>query len=100
MIDRIVLLQLTDDHADAAEVHAVAEHSLEVLGRLPGVVDVRVGTAADEATASQWHVSLLIRFSSAADLEPFRVHPDHRAYVDDFLRPRLEAITAFNFEVA
>ena len=41
---------------------------------------------------------LVLHFGSADDLEPFRVHPDHREYVDIFLKPRLEGIRGYNFE--
>jgi hypothetical protein len=99
MIQRIVLLELIPDAAGSESLREVAEHSRTVLTALPGVLSVAVGVAADGATASSWHVSLVLTFASADDLEPYRVHPDHRAYVDDYLRPRLAAIEAFNFEL-
>lgn len=97
MLDRIVLLQLNDDHATDAGRQEVAKHSEEVLKALPGVVDVRVGVAADDATLEEWDVSLLVRLDSADAIESYRVHPDHRSYVDEFLRPRLKSIRALNF---
>jgi hypothetical protein len=33
------------------------------------------------------------------DIPPYAAHPEHRAYVDEFLRPKLESIAAYNFEV-
>ena len=42
---------------------------------------------------------MIERYISMADIEPYRVHPDHRAYVDEFLKPRMEIIKAWNFEV-
>lgn len=99
MIERIVLLRLTDEHASPQSLREVAERSMEVLPGLPGVLDCHVGLAADERTADDWHISLVLRFGSAEDIPPYAVHPDHRAYVDQFLRPKLESIAAFNFEV-
>ncbi len=99
MIQRIVLLELKPDAADSEGRREVADHSRAVLTALPGVLSVAVGVAADETTASSWHLSLVLTFASADDLEPYRVHPDHRAYVDEYLRPRLAAIEAFNFEL-
>lgn len=99
MIERIVLLQLTEEYTSSKALDDVAEHSRHVLPGLPGVLDCHVGLAADERTASSWHISLLLRFESLDDIPPYAAHPDHRAYVDEFLRPKLASISAFNFEV-
>lgn len=97
-VERIVLLRLRDEYASGEALAEVAERSREVLPKLPGVLDCRVGIAADERTAASWHLALVLRFASAADIPPYAAHPDHRSYVDDFLRPRLAAIVAHNFE--
>jgi hypothetical protein len=99
MIERIVLLQMTEECASKEVLEEVAEHSRRVLPALPGVLECHVGLAADERTAAGWHVVLVLRFASADDIPPYAVHPDHRSYVDDFLRPKLASIAAFNFEV-
>ena len=99
MIERIVLLQLKDGQTSPEILVEVAERSREVLPKLPGVLDVRVGVPADERTAASWHVSLVLRFASAEDIPPYVAHPDHRAYVDEYLRPKIESIAAHNFEV-
>ncbi|MGD9253077.1 MAG: Dabb family protein [Holophagae bacterium] len=99
MIERIVLLQMSEEHRTQAALDEVAERSREVLPALPGVVSCHVGLAADERTAEAWHISLVLGFNKAEDIPPYAAHPDHRAYVDDFLRPRLESLAAFNFEI-
>lgn len=99
MIERIVLLQLKENHANPESVAEIADRSRQVLPPLPGVLDVRVGVAADERTASSWHISLVLQFHAIEDLPAFSAHPDHRAYVDEYLRPKLESIAAFNFEL-
>jgi hypothetical protein len=99
MIERIVLLKLNEEHTTEEALAEVLERSREVLPVLTGVVDCHVGLAADERTASEWHVSLVLRFESAEDIPPYIAHPDHRMYVDEFIRPRLASIAAFNFEM-
>ncbi len=99
MIERIVLLQMTDEFATGAALAEVAERSREVLPKLPGVLACHVGLAANEHTRGSWHVALVLHFASADDIPPYAAHPDHRAYVDDFLRPRLASIVAHNFQV-
>jgi hypothetical protein len=99
MIERIVLLQMTDRYSSEDALIEVAEHSRAVLHELPGVLECHMGIAADEKTATDWHVSLVLRFESADDIPPYAAHPDHRAFVDQYLRPRIDSIAAFNFEV-
>lgn len=99
MIERIVLLQMKEEFASGEALAKVAEHSRQVLPALPGVLECHVGLAADERTGAGWHIALVLRFASVDDIPPYAAHPDHRAYVDDYLRPKLASIAAFNFEV-
>ena len=39
-----------------------------------------------------------VRVISLEDVDPYREHPVHRSYVDDFLKPRLAVLKAWNFE--
>ena len=98
MIERIVLVKLSE--AAVAESRAVADHSRGVLRSLPGVLAVDVGRPADEPTAANWDLAMVLRFETLDDVEAYRIHPDHRAYVDEFLAPRMKVIKAWNFEVA
>ena len=97
MIQRIVLLKLEGSFTTAETRAEIAAYSRRVLLALPQVVAVNVGTPADEASAGSWDISLVLHFASTDDLEPFREHPDHRAYVDDYLKPKLTCIKAWNF---
>ena len=99
MIERIVLLKLDEEWSSRHALAEIAERSREVLPGLPGVVDCHVGIAADERTRADWHVVLVLRFASAADIPPYADHPDHRAFVDRYLRPKLASICAHNFEL-
>ncbi|MCP4902726.1 MAG: Dabb family protein [bacterium] len=97
MITRIVLLKLSTEHATAEGREEVAGKSREVLPGMPGVLKADVGVGADTATLASWDVSLVLQFAAVEDLEPFRVDPAHREYVDLFLKPRLEDIQDLNF---
>lgn len=96
MIDRYVFVRLEKEHA--SERDAIAAHSAEVLGKLPGVLQVSVGTPADEHAGAAWDLSIAVRFASLEDVEAYRVHPAHRRYVDEYLRPRMQVIKAWNFQ--
>lgn len=98
MIERTVLLKLTEDHATEAGRDAVAERAREMLPAVPGVRAAAVCLPADERSAKDWDVLLRIEFERIEDVAPYAAHPTHRAFVDEFLKPRLAVIKAWNFE--
>jgi hypothetical protein len=97
MIDRIVLVKLTGKAAKNRQT--IADYSLAVLKRIPGVESVHIGQPADSASATEWDLALVLRFETLNAVGEYRHHPDHRAYVDNYLKPRMEAIKAWNFEI-
>ncbi len=100
MIQRIILLKLNKEFATDSERAAVADYSGKVLKALPGVLRAEIGSPADETSAGSWDISMVLNFASTCDLEPFRTHPEHRAYVDGYLKPKLTLIKAWNLRVA
>ncbi len=100
MIERYVFIKLKDAHATPTGRAELVEETKAKLPGLPGVLGVTVGTPADEAAEKAWDMSIVVRFAKLEDVEAYRVDPVHRAYVDEFLRPRVETIKAWNFEVA
>ncbi len=97
MITRIVLLKLKPAFTSPEARQEVAEKSRNTLPGMSGVLRVDVGVALDEATRTDWDVSLVLQFATSEDLEPFRIDPAHREYVDLFLKPRIEGIRGYNF---
>ena len=100
-IDRIVLLSLDAPYANPAGRAEVAAEARRVLPKVPGVVDVRIGVADDPQPgaekANSWDVSMLIRIESADALPAYQADAPHRAFVDEFLRARVEFRKAWNF---
>jgi len=99
MVQRIVLIKLDDPFTEPAARSEIAEYSRKEIARVPGVRDVTVGISADEATEGDWDLSLVVHFDRIEDVAPYGAHPVHRAYVDDYLRPKLAFIKAWNFAV-
>lgn len=98
MIERYVFIKLKDEHLH--ERGALAQRIAEVVGTVPGVVGVRAGTPAEERSASAWDLSVAIRFERLEDVEPYKVHPDHRRLVDEELRPKMIILKAWNFALS
>jgi hypothetical protein len=100
MVERYVFIRLQEQYQTAEARAEVVRETLRALPELPGVLDLRVGTPADDSCQSSWDVSLVVRFASLDDIEAYRVHSAHRAYVDVFLKPRMAGIKAWNFAVS
>ena len=98
MIQRMVLLKFKDEFANSDFRGEAASRSRRVLRNLPGVLDVSVGIPADKATEGSWDLSMVLNFESVDAISTYIVHPDHRDYVDNFLKPHLEIIKAWNFD--
>ena len=100
MIERVVLIKLEDAYLAPETVSEIAQHSAEVLSKLPGVQNVQVMRPAESGTALAWDLKFSLEFDTLDAVEQYQVHPDHRHYVDQYLRPRIAVIKAWNFEEA
>jgi hypothetical protein len=76
----------------------VVDHALAVLPGVPGVLGVTAGAPADAETEKSWDVFIVVRFGSLADIEPYRTHPEHRRFVDEFLAPLVDVKKGWNFD--
>ena len=100
MIQRIALFKLNAENAQGGPRAQIAARTREVLAGLPQVRAIEVGLPADEAAERSWDLSIVLRFDSLEDAEAFRVDPAHRAYADEYMRPRVEVVKAWNFEIS
>jgi antibiotic biosynthesis monooxygenase (ABM) superfamily enzyme len=99
MVERIVLFKLKPAHATEAGRREVAAESQRVLPSLPGVRSVAVGIPADDDSLKSWDLSLVLRFDDLEAVAVYAEHPDHRAFVDNFMMPRVVVRKAWNFHV-
>jgi len=99
MIERIVLFKLKDAYCNNAARVEIAERTRKDLGALENVRSVSVGVPADEPAEKSWDLSVVVRFESLEDVEAYLVDPAHRAYVDGYMRDRIELLKAWNFRI-
>jgi len=97
MIERHVYVKLKPEHA--ARKLEVADAGRRELPKVPGVVGVRVGLPADVPSAAAWDVTFTVLFERIEDVEPYRVHPTHLAFVRASLDPYAVVKKAWNFSV-
>ena len=100
MIQRVVAIKLKDGYSNPEDRAQVVAVSREVLGAVPSVRSLDIGTPADFSAEKSWDVLLLLRFDDLAAVEDYRAHENHRRYMDVFLRPMLAMIKVWNFDLA
>ena len=98
MVERIVLIRLKPEVR--GEAKTVASHTQEVLADAVGVRHVHTAVASDERTRTLWDLMIALRFDDLAAVERYRADPRHRKYLEVYLRPLLDSIRAFNFDLA
>ena len=97
MFTRNVFMKFKEDFQSEAEVFKVQEETTQVFEKLSMVRDFRIELPADEKSKIAWDLSLTVRFETLDDIDRYSSDESHRSYVDDFLKPRLEVIKAWNF---
>ena len=100
MITRTVLVKLNDEWATPAGRAAVATHSAKALSAIPGVTHAEALVPADEASLASWDVMFTVRFEDLAAVEPYRIHPLHTAFLNDYLNPKAVVKKAWNWNPA
>jgi hypothetical protein len=97
MIERMVFVRLKKEHRTDERRAEIASHSQKTLQAVPQVRAIRVTTAVDDKTRQDWDILLAIHLDTIEDLEPFRLDPIHRNYVDNYLKPKVAQIKGWNF---
>jgi len=97
MVTRYVFIKLADDHSHDAGRAEAAQAIRTALDQVPQVQAHRVGVCADAHAARGWDLGLQVTLATLEDVPGYLAHPAHRAVVDDYLKPRLACLKAWNF---
>jgi hypothetical protein len=93
----VVFVRLKPEFREPDRRGLIAEHTRSVLGAVEMVRELRVATAAEERTAGEQDIVILLQLDDLAAVEAWRTEATHRAYVDVYLRPLAEKIRVWNF---
>ena len=99
MIRRVVVIKLKDAWSNPDDRAAAARHTHEVLEPIDEVRTIEVSLPADPRSLAAWDLCLTLTFDDLDAAERYREDRRHRAYVDVFLRPMLEVIKVWNFDI-
>lgn len=99
MIERIVLIKLDDKHA-TDEVRAdLVVRAKRALSGVPGVRSLTVGIPCDDKSLAAWDLSIRLTFDAIDVIPDYIAHPEHRAFIDGELKPKMSVLKAWNFEL-
>ena len=99
MIIRTVLLKLKDEWATPTGRAEMSALGARALAAVPGVVEAEGLVAADAASLASWDVMFQVRFETIDDVEAYRTHPDHLAFLSDHLIPKASFKKVWNWSV-
>ena len=93
MIHHVVVLKARPE----ADLEMVLRETRVRLVQIPGVQHLRCGKNIDPK--SPWSFFLSMDFETMAELETYRTHPLHVAYIQEILTPYTSERTALDFEL-
>jgi hypothetical protein len=97
MIEHIVLFKVRADALPAA-VTAMVEGLAGLKTRVPGIVDLSVGTNISDRNKGFTH-ALVVRFTDKAALDAYLPHPAHQEVVQSRVRPIMEDALVVDYEI-
>jgi hypothetical protein len=98
MIQRFVFVRFRPEVQADAALEAIAAAVARVFPGLPGVTGAQVSRPADEQAAAGWDLCLTVQFDSIDAVPGYVDHPDHVAFVQAEMAPRILVKKSWNFE--
>ena len=86
MLHHFVLLRLKAD-LTPQQTDAFINEAREVLGPIPGVQNLRVGSGLGVKSERSHPIALIMDFEDEAALEAYQVHPQHQRFVKEIVGP-------------
>lgn len=99
MIDRYTFVRLDGAHATPDGRAEAAAALRERLGALPGLVQLTIGTPADDS-AARWDLSIVARFATLDALHAALAGPIWTDAIDGWLAARAVVVKSWSFDVA
>ena len=93
MICHVVLIRLREKE----KTDGVLEQARNVLGSVPGVQNLRIGTGIKDDY--EYPISFVMEFDNEKVLESYQDHAEHVRFRDELLAPLIEDKKVYDYEV-
>ena len=95
---RQVFLKFRASFQSVEAVDLISSETIRVFEQIKSIQSFEVLKLADAVAKKAWDLNLIVNFDSLEDIETYKNNTDHRKYVDDFLKDKVEVMKAWNFE--
>ena len=98
-INHVVLVWFKDS-VNAGEIAEVRAGTLE-LQTIPGIRSIQVGTAVPSRRTivdDSFDLGIVMTFDSAADMRAYLEHPQHQAFVQRFIKGRVNKLLVYDID--
>ena len=99
MILRTVFVKLHDEWSSNRGRTSVIAHTRKTLQSIPECTEIMVGSPADGHSTAAWDLCIQLRFNTIKAANEYTNHSSHRAYIDEYLKPKMVVLKAWNFSV-
>lgn len=97
MIRRIVSVRFQQSFRDETILADIAWFTRQSLCSIPFVLAASVGLAGTQDPSHPWDMVLLIDLPGRAEAEALRAHPEYRAFLLGYLRPKIDLLEEHDF---
>lgn len=97
MITHVVIFWTDKPHGEARDKLLAAARE---LSKIPGVLNYRCGTPVSSPRAvvdESYAVAISMDFENADTLASYQSHPEHQAFVRDFVKPNVGRFLVYDF---
>jgi len=95
---RQVFLKFKASFQSLEAVDLISNETIRVFEQIKSIQSFEVLKPADAVAKKAWDLNLIVNFDSLQDIEKYKNNADHREYVDEYLKDKIEVIKAWNFE--
>ncbi len=93
MIEHLVFLKIRDE---AGAVETIANALVSLKGRVPAIKDISCGRNVSDRSKG-FNLGLRVLLETEADIEAYRVHPEHMKILNEMIKPVMEDMIVIDY---
>lgn len=96
MIEHIVAIK-TKSGVSSESVKKMVFALRGLKGKVPAIVDISCGENFTDRNQG-YNIGLVIRLKGSEDIDQYRLHPEHVAVVNEYVKPIMEGMIVLDYE--
>lgn len=98
-VQHVVLVWFNDDVSEQ-HIQQVVEQSYALQQKIPQLKRIRIGDAIEsdrKMVDDSFDIGLVMSFDSLSDLREYEGHPEHKAFLGQYIKGRVAKILIYDF---